>query len=291
MSDSALDDSIRDLVDALDDFFNASPQNASNVLMRFAIAFGTEPLAGWLGAVLPPVNLDQFKSEALASRKGTIGSGRLPWPADRAERVALQVALIGELARSPSDLRVFAHEFCNSGVNSLSADTQNFGGAILRPMVRDIQRLTEVRSLPPILFDAMGRLPPSGDLVLDGLLTDAIAKFKNAAPQVRKEGLERLWDAWERLKSLEATHDKRISVELLLTRAASGPEMRSLLSTEARALTSIGNDFHIRHFEANRAGIESPRHADYLFHRLFALIHLLLFARNAGAASSERADS
>jgi hypothetical protein len=54
---------------------------------------------------------------------------------------------------------------------------------------------------------------------------------------------------------------------------------RLMLETEARALTEIGNSFHIRHFETDKVTIETPAQNDYLFHRLFALMQLLLFSR------------
>ena len=83
------------------------------------------------------------------------------------------------------------------------------------------------------------------------------------------------WDAWERLKTLEHA-DKRTSVSLLLDKAASEPNFRRLLEEEARDLTETGNNFRIRHSEINRAPIDTSEQVDYLFHRMFAMIRLLL---------------
>jgi hypothetical protein len=74
-------------------------------------------------------------------------------------------------------------------------------------------------------------------------------------------------------------------VDLLLGVASEDKAFRAVLDSEARALTSIGNDFHIRHFEANRAEIARIEHYDYLFHRLFALMYLLLFSRSKDNAA------
>lgn len=48
----------------------------------------------------------------------------------------------------------------------------------------------------------------TGDQDLDRLLETAREKFLNRAFEIRKEGLEKLWDAWERLKTIEPGADK-----------------------------------------------------------------------------------
>jgi hypothetical protein len=42
----------------------------------------------------------------------------------------------------------------------------------------------------------------TGDQTLDQLLETAREKFLNRSLDLRKEGLENLWDAWERLKTV-----------------------------------------------------------------------------------------
>jgi hypothetical protein len=111
--------------------------------------------------------------------------------------------------------------------------------------------------------------------VLDELLETARQKFLQPRPEVRKEALEKLWDAWERVKTLDHA-DKKTSVGLLLDAAAPEPGFRSLLESEARALTAIGNDFMIRHSEVGKTEIQRGTHVDYLFFRMFAMIHVLL---------------
>lgn len=208
-----------------------------------------------------------------------VGSGELDFPPALTERVALQLALIRNLASKKSDLMTFALQFCYSGHNSISGHYQVFATNVLDPALRDLRKVAERRVLPPILFEAMGTLPASGDATLDKLLAEATAKFKDPAPTVRREALEKLWDAWERVKTLDNSGNKRLSAEELLDRAADEPTFRSLLKTEARALTEICNIYLIRHFETDRLDLGRIEHADYLFHRLYALIYLLLFAR------------
>jgi hypothetical protein len=120
----------------------------------------------------------------------------------------------------------------------------------------------------------------TGDTTLDTLLEQARAKFWSPSPTNRQESLEKLWDAWERLKSIENAADKKLSIGLLLDRASAEPMFRAALDSEARELTRIGNEFRIRHAELKTIPIEDSSHIDYLFHRLFALVHLLLGKRS-----------
>jgi len=173
----------------------------------------------------------------------------------------------------------FVHEFMYEG-RDLQGHVEGFARRLLVPMLRDIGRLTESRVVPPVLFEAMGSLPASGDAKLDELLNDARLKFKDPAPKSRSEATQTLWDAWERLKTLEVQGNKRLSVARLLDQCSPEPKFRQLLDDEARALTAIGNEFHIRHFETDKVEIVESEHNDYLFHRLFALIYLLLFTRS-----------
>jgi hypothetical protein len=72
-------------------------------------------------------------------------------------------------------------------------------------------------------------------------------KFLNRSLNVRRESLEKLWDAWERLKTVEPGKDKKASAKALLDKAAVEPNFRNKLEQEARELTDIGNTFMIRH--------------------------------------------
>lgn len=137
-----------------------------------------------------------------------------------------------------------------------------------------------VRLAAPILREALlATAFQSGDTTLDTMLESARAKFLDPNPDVRKEALEKLWDAWERLKTIESGADKKAQVKALLAKASKEPNFRALLDREAIELTETGNRFLIRHSETNRTPIDTTAHVDYLFHRLFALIWMLLKAR------------
>jgi hypothetical protein len=63
---------------------------------------------------------------------------------------------------------------------------------------------------------------------------------------------------------------------MLLDRAAQDEKTRAALEAEAIELSRMGNEFRIRHSEVNKTPIDSSAHVDYLFHRMFSMIQLLI---------------
>lgn len=115
----------------------------------------------------------------------------------------------------------------------------------------------------------------TGDDDLNALLETARTKYLDPDSKVVQEALEKLWDAWERLKTIEGS-DKKASISILLERVSTEPRFREALNSESRELTDIGNQFRIRHSETSQIPLDSPEHVDYLFQRMFALIRLCL---------------
>jgi hypothetical protein len=276
-----LDTSLQDLADAISDFREATFQSCESVLARVLVGIDTEPLNGFLQSALPHVDFGSWLAKTTGSVGSMAGSGVLEWPAERPARVAMQIALCRAIIAKEVQFLGFTHAMMY-GESDLSGHVNAFASKLLDPLARDIARLTHSRPVPPVLFEAMGTLPTSGDSILDALLNDARLKFKDTTPKVRSEATEKLWDAWERLKTLEVQGDKRLAVARLLDQCSPEPHFRALLEKEAKELTSIGNEFQIRHFEMGKVPIGRAEYNDYLFHRLFALIHLLLFTRRQG---------
>ena len=134
-----------------------------------------------------------------------------------------------------------------------------------------------VRLLPPVLGEELKRTVfNTGDRTLDNMLSESRAKFSDRNPLVRREALERLWDAWERLKSFADPGDKKRSIKIILDAVTSEPSLRARLEEEAMELNSIGNSYLIRHSEVTQVAVIDVDHIDYLFHRLFAMIQLML---------------
>ncbi len=133
------------------------------------------------------------------------------------------------------------------------------------------------RLAPPILHETLrSAVFRTGDSILDQLLERARSKFLSHDPATRRESLEKLWDAWERLKTRDVPANKKHSIATLLDNLANEPRLRGELENEARALTAIGNDFQIRHTEVGKIAIQDDSQVDYLFHRLFSLIFLAI---------------
>lgn len=140
-----------------------------------------------------------------------------------------------------------------------------------------------VRVLPPVLGEDLKRtIFRTGDRTLDNMLDECRAKFSDRNPLVRREALERLWDGWERLNSIADPGDKKRSIKIILDATAAEPSLRARLEGEATELNSIGNSHLIRHSEVNQVPVIDVDQVDYLFHRLFAMIQLVL--RKKGSA-------
>jgi hypothetical protein len=92
----------------------------------------------------------------------------------------------------------------------------------------------------------------TGDDVLDELLERARTQFLSPNPAIRRQSLEALWDAWERITSLELPADKRESTKRLLDKGSGEPNSRQMLEDEARTLTAVGSGFMIRHAEVGQ---------------------------------------
>ena len=118
----------------------------------------------------------------------------------------------------------------------------------------------------------------TGDVELDSMLHTAKSKYFSPDQDIRYEGLAALWDAWERLKTLDSELDKKTQITLMLDQTAGSisPKFCEALKREAKELTWIGNNLQIRHSETGQEKLSKSEHADYLFHRLFCLVQVIL---------------
>ncbi len=141
------------------------------------------------------------------------------------------------------------------------------------------------RLLPEPLRDALAStLLRTGDAETDRLLEAARKLILAPDLNRRRDALEKLWDAFERLKTLEPGPDKRAQADALLDRAAgpAAPRLRALIGEEAKALTDIGNSFRIRHSETSQELPTTPEQIDYLFQRMFAFVRMVLKTTGRG---------
>ena len=135
------------------------------------------------------------------------------------------------------------------------------------------------RIIPAPVTDLLNRSDfASGDSELDNFLSIAITKFRSPRPETRQEALEKLWDAFERLKTIERGKDKKAKADTLIEHALSdnGSCFREVVEEEFTKMTQVGNDMLIRHSEVGKEPVGDNGEKDYLFIRLFSLIHLTL---------------
>ena len=124
--------------------------------------------------------------------------------------------------------------------------------------------------------------PNSGDRELDDLIIEARERYLSHKEDERRIGLEKLWDAFERLKTIEplpdGKSDKKASVKQLLSRITDEP-LREVVEDDMEALTDVGNEFRIRHHETDKHVVPVEGY-DYLFARMSNVIITLLRASN-----------
>jgi hypothetical protein len=162
---------------------------------------------------------------------------------------------------------------------------QEFGVSINRILARngiafELAEAGEVRRLlPRSVGEQISKAQfQTGDVETDKMLEAARIGITSPDFENRKGGLEKLWRAFERVKTLEPGLNKKASADTLLFKVACGPQFRELLTTEANTLTKAGNNLGIRHSEINQELLRTPQQVDYLFFRMFAFLQLLLRA-------------
>lgn len=112
---------------------------------------------------------------------------------------------------------------------------------------------------------------------LRGLLKDAVALYKTPNPAARQDSVEKIWDAFERLKTYYTTLNKKQSAEKIVNDMASGKNnFAELFNNEFKQLTDIGNNYRIRHHETNKIDIIDVQYYDYFFNRCVSLIALAI---------------
>ena len=124
--------------------------------------------------------------------------------------------------------------------------------------------------------------PNSGDKELDDLIIEARRRYLSYKKDERRIGLEKLWDAFERMKTIEplteGKSNKKASANKLLTYINDKP-LRDVVQKDMEALTNVGNEFRIRHHETDKHAVPVDGH-DYLFARMSNAIITLLRASN-----------
>jgi len=96
--------------------------------------------------------------------------------------------------------------------------------------------------------------------------------------------VEKLWDAFERLKTYYSpTLDKKNSVNRIIRDMGGNKDpYEKLFEKEFHELTAIGNNFRIRHHETTKTDIEDNRYYDYFYKRCLSLISVAIQYLDSG---------
>lgn len=112
---------------------------------------------------------------------------------------------------------------------------------------------------------------------LKDLIEQAILLYNSSNTSDKQIAIEKLWDAFERLKTYYTDLDKKKSAEKIVNEVANNNEKyRILFNEEFLKLTEIGNQFRIRHHETDKIDIIDNNYYNYFFQRCFALVDLIL---------------
>ena len=141
----------------------------------------------------------------------------------------------------------------------------------------------QIRRMLPSHFDTAlrGAQFYTGDAETDQLLEMARAEIMLPKSANRQIALEKLWDAFERIKTLETGKDKKTQTKVLLDKVAPvNSALRKMIESESMQLTEIGNTLNIRHSETTQEKMERQHDVDYVFLRMFSFLHYVLRATN-----------
>ncbi|MDS0527067.1 hypothetical protein NNC19_15340 [Clostridium sp. SHJSY1] len=137
----------------------------------------------------------------------------------------------------------------------------------------------QIERILPVQLDVLVKKysHTGNDKELNKLIDEAIKYIIKPKFEDRQIAIEKLWDAYERIKTYYGNNKRESSKNLVKIASEGSEEFESLINEEmVNSLTKIGNDFRIRHHEKNKIKINSVKHIDYLFYRMMSLISFLV---------------
>jgi len=145
-------------------------------------------------------------------------------------------------------------------------------------IVFDLNENGKINRLISKTFEPLiNKIYRTSDVRLNELVKLSQEKFILPKIEDRIYALEKIWDAFERMKTYYIEKNKKQSVdELIQLVSNTNTNFEVMLSEECKSLTNIGNNYQIRHFETNKIEITDNKHIDYLYYRMISLMHLFL---------------
>ncbi len=137
-----------------------------------------------------------------------------------------------------------------------------------------IERIVEHTPLTKEIENHIGTIKEEG---LKELLERAIILYRDPKPKSRQDSIEKLWDAFERLKTYYSSKNKKTSAKEIVNDISHNDQYYyDLFNAEFKALTDIGNTVRIRHHETDKTEIIDERYYDYFFNRCLSLLALAI---------------
>lgn len=121
---------------------------------------------------------------------------------------------------------------------------------------------------------AIDSLRPIKDLGVEELLLEAEKFYNN---NELSNAVEKMWDAFERIKTYYFPLDKKESANKIIEQLSGLNEnIKEIFEKEFETLTRIGNNFRIRHHEKNKIDISDDKHYEYFYKRCLSLISVVV---------------
>ena len=111
---------------------------------------------------------------------------------------------------------------------------------------------------------------------LKELIEEAQAYIQNGSSDDLQHGLEKIWDAYERAKTL-CHKDKKTSIGILIDKLSGGDEqMKENINAIMSHLSWIGNNYQIRHFEKDKLAFPSDHMKVFYFNLCASFLNLCI---------------
>lgn len=124
--------------------------------------------------------------------------------------------------------------------------------------------------------DPIHNIPRATEKELHNLIIESKIYISKEDYNQKKIGLEKIWDAFERLKTIKGI-DKKVSINTIIAHITNGDkEISQMLDNEFRELTKIGNSYSIRHSEITQKKLPNSQFIEYLYFRMLSLISCIL---------------
>lgn len=111
---------------------------------------------------------------------------------------------------------------------------------------------------------------------LRDLVLEADKYFKKQDEESKQRALEKVWDAFERMRTYYSSDKKKSASQIINLISNGDTELYNKLNAEFLELGNIGNNYQIRHFETNKKPITDIRIKEYLYTRCLAIINMVI---------------